>query len=83
MASPQATITTSPTAHRSMSEETRPLMTPSRDIGSERRRSMIPSEVSFARPTVVKAALNTTVCVKIPAIRNSRYEPPPNVAPKT
>ncbi|SKY26617.1 Uncharacterised protein [Mycobacteroides abscessus subsp. abscessus] len=72
MTSPLITMTASPTRPSSMSEPTRPAMTANRDMGSERSRSMIPSDMSLASPTVVNAALKTTVCVKIPAIRYSR-----------
>ena len=43
-----------------------------RDIGSDRKRSMIPFCMSSAMPAPVKVAPKTTVWAKIPAMRNSR-----------
>jgi hypothetical protein len=50
----------------------RPSTTATRDMGSDRNRSITPLPRSFAIPIVVKKTLNATVWAKIPAIRNSR-----------
>jgi hypothetical protein len=50
----------------------RPTSTADRAIGSDRNRSMIPRWMSWARPLPVIVAPNSTVWVKMPAIRNSR-----------
>jgi hypothetical protein len=49
-----------------------PISTADRDIGSERKRSMMPFCMSSAMPAPVKVAPKMAVCAKIPAIRNSR-----------
>jgi hypothetical protein len=54
------------------SEVVRPIRTAERAIGSERNRSMMPLVMSSARPLPVMVAPNSTVCAKMPAIRNSR-----------
>ncbi len=54
------------------SDVVRPSSTASRDIGSERNRSMMPFCRSLHRPMTVNAELNAVVCTKMPAIRNSR-----------
>ena len=48
-----------------------PTTTAERDIGSERKRSMIPFCMSSASPTPVKVEPKTTVWARIPAIRKS------------
>ena len=55
-----------------MSEAVRPTRTAERDIGSDRNRSMMPFFMSSASPAPVKVAPKTTVCAKMPPMRNSR-----------
>ena len=50
----------------------RPTSTADRDIGSERKRSMMPFWMSSAMPAPVIVAPKITVWAKIPGIRNSR-----------
>jgi hypothetical protein len=54
---------------RMRSAVVRPVSTAERAIGSDLKRSMIPSWRSPASPTAVVRAPNTTVCTKIPGMR--------------
>ena len=47
----------------------RPVRTADEDIGSERKRSMMPRCMSWASPIAVVTPPNATVCTKIPGIR--------------
>ena len=67
---PMSTMVTTRLFNRSA--DVRPMSTAARDIGSERNRSMMPRCRSSARPTLVLAEPNATVCVNTPAMRNSR-----------
>jgi hypothetical protein len=49
----------------------RPARTALRAIGNDRNRSRSPLFMSVARPIAVAIAPKTTVCTKIPGIRNS------------
>ncbi len=55
-----------------MSLDVRPASTAIRAMGRDRKRLMIPFCMSSAMPAPVNVAPNITVCVKIPAMRNSR-----------
>ena len=50
----------------------RPATTAERDIGSDLNLLINPFCTSSAKPDAVNVAPKTTVCVKIPAMRNSR-----------
>ena len=69
---PVSDITISTRTLLTTSESVRPASTADGDIGSVRNRSMMPFCMSSAMPAPVIVAPNTTVCAKIPAIRNSR-----------
>ena len=70
--SPVSAMISSDSALYTTSLTVRPTSSALRDIGSARKRLMMPFWMSSARPAPVKVAPNTTVWAKIPAIRNSR-----------
>ena len=72
IARPVSDITVTVRTLRQTSLAVRPSRTAERDIGSDRKRSMMPFCMSSAMPAPVNVAPNTTVWAKIPAIRNSR-----------
>jgi len=81
--SPVRLITISTSTLFSTSDRVRPVSTADGDIGRLRNRSTMPFCTSSASPAPVMVAPNTTVCAKMPAIRNSRYAAPlpPLIAP--
>ncbi len=58
----------------------RPIRTEDREIGSDRKRSMMPFSTSAVIPEATTNAVNTIVCAWMPGNRNSRYDAPPPVA---
>lgn len=65
-------MTTSEMTLLTTSDSVRPTSTAPGCIGSVRKRSMTPFCMSSAIPYPVNVAPKTTVCAKMPAMRNSR-----------
>ena len=80
IASPVTAITTTPIVECSRLATLRPINTDDREIGSDRKRSMMPFSTSAVIPDATTNAVNTMVCAWMPGSRNSRYDAPPPVA---
>ena len=65
-------MTASPSELSTRSESDRPSITASRDMGSDRNRSMMPVDMSCANPTAVEPIVPNIVIANMPGMRNSR-----------
>jgi hypothetical protein len=72
IANPVTAITTTPIDECSRLATLRPINTDDREMGSDRKRSMMPFSTSAVMPDATTNAVKTIVCAWMPGNRNSR-----------
>ena len=70
--SPQASITASPNMLSANDDTAWPIRTEERAMGSERKRSMTPLDMSLTISDMMDIDANTMLWAKMPGIRNAR-----------